>query len=82
LVSEFALIVIQKFSKMVGQNQAFVEDVSINRPPLFVEENDHFWKVRLQIFLKYVDRGIYDVINGPFVLVIIVNDVHEAKPFA
>jgi len=36
----------------------------------------------MQIFLEYVDRGIWDaVLNGPFVPVNVVNDVQEPKPF-
>jgi len=38
------------FSKMVGQNQTFVEGASINRPPLFTSENYPFWKVRCKFF--------------------------------
>lgn len=68
---------------MVGQNQTFVESVSINQPLLFVGENYHFWKVRMQIFLEYVERGVWDVvISGPFSPIITVNDVHELKPFS
>ena len=67
---------------MVGQNQTFAEGASINRPPLFTGENYPFWKVRMQIFLESIDRGIWDaVLNGPFVHVNIVNDVQEPKPF-
>ncbi|WVZ06169.1 hypothetical protein V8G54_019515 [Vigna mungo] len=41
---------------------------STNRPPLFVDENYPFWKIRMQIFLEYVDKGIWDaILNGPFV---------------
>jgi len=37
----------------------------------------------MQIFLKSVDRGIWDaVVNGPFVPVNVVNDVQELKPFS
>ena len=58
---------------MVGQNQTFAEGASINIPPLFTVENYPFWKNRMQIFLEFVDRGIWDaVLNGPFVLVNIV----------
>ena len=42
---------------MVGQNQTFAKCVS-NRPPLFTGENYPFWKVGMQIFLEFVDRGI------------------------
>ena len=68
---------------MVGQNQNFAEGASINKPPLFTGENYPFWKVRMQIFLESVDRGIWDaVLNGPFVLINIVNDVQEPNPFS
>jgi len=68
---------------MVRQNQTFAEGASINRPPIFTSENYPFWKVRMQIFLESVDRGIWDaVLNGPFVPANVVNDVQEPKPFS
>ena len=68
---------------MVGSNQNFADGASINRPPLFTGENYPFWKVRMQIFVESVDRGIRDaVLNGPFVLVNVVNEVQEPKSFA
>jgi len=68
---------------MVGQNQTFAEGASINKPPLFTSENDPFWKVRMQIFLESIDRGIWDaVLNGPFLPVNVVNDVQELKSFS
>jgi len=67
---------------MVGQNQTFVQGASINRPPLFTGENDPFWKVKMQISFESVDMGIWDaVINGLLVLVNVVDDVQEPKPF-
>jgi len=37
----------------------------------------------MQIFLEFVDRGIWDaVLNGPFVLVNVINDVQEPNPFS
>ena len=57
--------------------------MSINIPLLFTGENYPFWKVRMQIFLESVDRGIWDaVLNGPFVPVNVVNDVQEPKSFS
>jgi len=68
---------------MVRQNQTFVEGASINIPPQFTGENYPLRKVRMQIFLESVDRGIWDaVLNGPFVPINIVNDVQEPKPFS
>jgi len=45
---------------MVSQNQTFAEGVSINRPPFFTGENYSFWKVKMQIFLESIDKGIWD----------------------
>jgi len=46
----------------------FGEGVSINRPPLFFGLNYQFWKVRMEIFVESLDKGIWDAIeNGPFV---------------
>jgi len=68
---------------MVGSNRTFAEGAFINRPPLFTSENYPLWKVRMQIFLESVDRGIWDaVLNGPFVPVKVVNEVQEPKSFA
>jgi len=37
----------------------------------------------MQIFLEFVDRGSWDVVlNGPFVPINVVNEVHEPKPFS
>jgi len=67
---------------MVGQNQTFTEGASINRPPLFTGENYPFWKVRMQIFLESVDRGIWDaVLNGPFVPVNIISSALTLDEF-
>jgi len=61
---------------MVGKNQTFVEGASIHRPPLFTGENYPFWKVRMQIFLESIDRGICDaILNCPFVPTITVNNL-------
>jgi len=36
----------------------------------------------MENFLESVDSGIWDVVlNGPFVLVNVVNEVQEPKPF-
>jgi len=65
---------------MALQNQTFVEGISINRSLLFYEENYLFWKVRMKIFLKSVDRWIWDaVINGLFVSMHMVNNRYKEK---
>ena len=46
----------------------FGEGASINRRPLFCGLNYQFWKVRMEIFMESLDKGIWDAIeNGPFV---------------
>ena len=46
----------------------FGEGASINRSPLFCGLNYQFWKVRMEIFMESLDKGIWDAIeNGPFV---------------
>jgi len=49
---------------------------------LFAGENYLSWKVKMQIFLEFVDRGIWDeVSNGPFFPIVTVNDVQIQSPF-
>jgi len=68
---------------MVGQNQTLVDNASINRPPLFVGENYPFWKVRMQIFLEFIGRGVWNVVvSGPYIPMINANNVKEPKPFS
>ena len=68
---------------MVGENQTFSMGVSIDRLPLFTGENYPFWKVRMQIFLESINRGIWDaILNGPFVPTITVNNLQEPKLFS
>jgi len=66
---------------MVGQNQTFAEDASINKPPLFTGENYPFWKVRKQIFLESVDRGIWDaILSGPFMFLMLLMMCRNQNP--
>jgi len=68
---------------MVEQTQTFLDGALINKSHLFLGENDPFWKVRMHIFLEYVDRGVCDaILNGSFLPTINVNDVQEPKPFS
>ena len=63
--------------------KTFAKGATINRPSLFVGENYPFWKVRMQNFLEFIDRGLWDVVlNGPFIPTIPINDVQENKPSA
>jgi len=52
---------------MCNTSQTFAEGASINRPPLLASENYPFWKIRIKIFIKTVDKSVWDVaVNGPF----------------
>ena len=52
----------------MAEKLPFGEGASINRPPLFCGLNYQFWKVRTEIFVEYLDKGICDAIeNGPFI---------------
>ena len=60
---------------MVEFKLPFAEGASINRPPIFGGVNYAFWKIRMKIFMKSIDMGIWDaVVNGPFVPIHVVKD--------
>jgi len=45
----------------------FVESASIHKPPMFCGLNYQFWKIRMQIFIESIDKGIwYAITNGPY----------------
>jgi len=60
------------------------EGVASNKPRFFFcGENYPFSKVQMQIFLEYIDRGIWDVIlNGSFVPVHVINNMQEERYFS
>jgi len=59
----------------------FEEGAFINRPPLFCGVNYKFWKVRMKIFVKSIDKGIWDAIkNGHFVPMLENDKVICEKP--
>ena len=43
---------------MANISQTFSEGASINKPPLFSGDNYPFWKIRMKIFLEFVDKGV------------------------
>jgi len=46
---------------------------------MFSGVNYQFWKVRMKIFIKSIDCGIWNtIVNDPYIL---VNDVHVEKSF-
>jgi len=49
---------------------------------MFSGVNYQFWKVRMKIFIEFIDRGIWNaIVNGPYILVSIVNGISVAKPY-
>jgi len=69
--------------KMVAEKETFCEGACTNWRPLFAGENYPFRKVKVQIFLESIDRGVWDVVVcGPYIPTINVNNVHEPKPFS
>jgi len=56
---------------------------SINRPPLFCGLNYRFWKIRMKIFIKSLDKRIWDAIeNGPFIPKFEKEGVFIEKPWS
>jgi len=52
---------------MAKSKLPFAEGASIHRPHMFCGLNYQFWKIRMQIFIESVDKGIWDAIgNGPY----------------
>jgi len=46
----------------------FGEGASINRTPLFCGLNYQFWKVRMEIFVESIYKGIWDaIVNDSYV---------------
>jgi len=65
----------------MDEKLSFGEGASINIPPLFCGLNYQFWKVRMQIFVESLDKGIWDAIkNGPFIPTIEKDNVSVEKP--
>ena len=65
-----------------NQNHVYVEGASINRPPLFTSDNYALWKVRMEIFMGSVDRGIWEAVqNGLYIPKITVGGVEVEKSY-
>jgi len=61
----------------------FEEGASINRPPLFCGVNYQLWKVRMEIFVEFIDKGIWNAIkNGPFIPMVENEKVIYEKPWS
>ena len=60
----------------------FAEGASIHWPPMFSGVNYQFWKVRMNIFIEFIDRGIWNaIVNDPYIPVSIVNGESAVKPY-
>jgi len=44
--------------EMVESKLPFAEGAYIHRPPMFCGLNYQFWKLRMQIFIESIDKGI------------------------
>jgi len=52
---------------MAESKLPFAEGASIHRPPMFCGLNYQFWKIRMQIFIESINKGILDaIVNGPY----------------
>jgi len=61
----------------------FAESASINRPLIIGGVNYVFWKIRIKMFMKSIDMGIWDaVVNGPFIPMHVVKEenIKKARP--
>jgi len=67
---------------MAENKLPFAEGAFVHRPPMFCRVNYQFWKVRMKIFIESIDRGIWNaIVNGPYILVFVVNGISVAKQF-
>jgi len=67
---------------MVENKLHFAEGTSTHRPPMFFGVNYQFWKVRMTIFIEFIDRGIWNaIVNGPYIPMFVVNGVSIVKPY-
>ena len=66
---------------MASCNFLFPEGNSINRPFMFNGEGYHYWKTRMQIFIKAIDLNIQEAIEiGPFIPTMVVGSATIEKP--
>jgi len=65
---------------MAENKLPFAEGASIHRPPMFLEVNYQFWKVRMKIIIESTDCGIWNaIVNGPYIPMSVVNGIYVAK---
>ena len=67
---------------MAESKLPFAEGVSIHRPPMFCGLKYQFWKIRMQIFIESINKGIWDaIVNGPYTPNCLVENKHVDKPW-
>jgi len=60
----------------------FAKGASIHRPRMFFGVNYQFWKVRMNIFIESIHRGIWNaLVNGPYILMVMVDGVSVEKSY-
>ena len=68
---------------MAESKLPFAEGLSIHRPPMFCGLNYQFWKIRMQIFIESIDKGIWDaIVNGPYTPKCVVENKQVDKPWS
>ena len=66
---------------MVLSNFPFAKGNSINRPHVFNDEDYHYWKTRMHIFIEVIDLNIWEAIEiGSFIPTMVVENVTIEKP--
>jgi len=68
---------------MAESKLLFAKGASIHRPSMFCGLNYQFWKIRMQIFIESIDKGIWDeIVNGPYTPKCIVENKKVDKPWS
>jgi len=66
---------------MAESKLLFAEGASIHRPPMFCGINYQFWKIRIQIFIESIDKGIWDAtVNEPYASKCVIENKQVDKP--
>ena len=66
---------------MALSNYLFPEGNSINRPPIFNGMGYHYWKTRMQIFIKAIDLNIQEAIEiEPYIPTMVAGNTTIKKP--
>ena len=67
---------------MTENKLSFAEGASIHRPPMFCGLNYQFQKIKMQIFIESIDKGIWDsIVNGPYTPKCLVENKQVDKPW-